>query len=140
MAPAPVISLDRQIADAAELLMESHVSIVTVVSEKGRPIGIVTNWDITRAAALKLPMDAPLTKIMTTDLVSTGPDTSILNCIRMLENHEFSAMPVVDGNRVLGIISGGYIGQENPVPPAPDRRLNTGAESLRQTQPIFFWP
>ena len=112
MAPAPVISLDRQIADAAELLMESHVSIVTVVSEKGRPIGIVTNWDITRAAALKLPMDAPLTKIMTTDLVSTGPDTSILNCIRMLENHEFSAMPVVDENRVLGIISGDILARK----------------------------
>lgn len=112
MVPAPVIGLDRQITDAAELLMESHVSIVTVVSEKGRPIGIVTNWDITRAAALKLPMEAPLTKIMTTDLVSTGPDTSILNCIRMLENHEFSAMPVVDENRVLGIVSGDILARK----------------------------
>ncbi len=112
MAPAPVIGLDGQITDAAELLMESNVSIVTVVSEKGRPIGIVTNWDITRAAALKLPMDAPLTKIMTTDLVSTGPDTSILNCIRMLENHEISAMPVVDENRVLGIISGDILARK----------------------------
>jgi glutamate dehydrogenase (NAD(P)+) len=112
MAPAPVIGLDRQITDAAELLVKSHVSIVTVVSEKGRPIGIITNWDITRAAALKLPMDAPLTKIMTTDLVSTEPDTSILNCIRMLENHEFSAMPVVDENRVLGIISGDILARK----------------------------
>jgi glutamate dehydrogenase (NAD(P)+) len=112
MAPAPVIGLDKQITDAAELLVESHVSIVTVVSEKGRPIGIVTNWDITRATALKLPMDAPLTKIMTTDLVSTGPDTSILNCIRILENHEISAMPVVDENRVLGIISGDILARK----------------------------
>jgi len=53
-----------------------------------------------------------LTKIMTTDLVSTGPDTSILNCIRMLENHEFSAMPVVDENRVLGIISGDILARK----------------------------
>jgi glutamate dehydrogenase (NAD(P)+) len=57
-------------------------------------------------------MDAPLTKIMTTDLVSTEPDTSILNCIRMLENHEFSAMPVVDENRVLGIISGDILARK----------------------------
>ncbi len=106
MAPAPTIGLDKRITDAAELLVAAPVSIVTVVSEKGRPIGIVTNWDITRATALKLPMDAPLTKIMTTDLVWTGPDTTILNCIRMLENHEISAMPVVDEDRVLGVISG----------------------------------
>jgi len=106
MAPVPVIGLSKQITDAAELLMKASVSIVMVVSEKGRPIGIITNWDITRATALKLPMDAPSTKIMTTDIIYTGPDTTILNCIRMLENHEISAMPVVDEDRVLGVISG----------------------------------
>ncbi|MCP4453258.1 MAG: CBS domain-containing protein, partial [Planctomycetes bacterium] len=85
MADGPTISLDKSIADAADLLVAAHVSIVTVVSEKGKLIGIVTNWDITRAMALKLPMDAPLTKIMTADVVYTGPDASIIDCIRMLE-------------------------------------------------------
>jgi len=106
MEPAPTIGLDKQISDAAELLVAAPVSIVTVVSEKKSLIGIVTNWDITRATALKLPMDASLTKIMTTDPVRTGPDTTILNCIRMLENHEISAMPVVKNDRVIGVISG----------------------------------
>tara|TARA_B100000614_G_scaffold231910_1_gene226223 strand:- start:459 stop:2327 length:1869 start_codon:yes stop_codon:yes gene_type:complete len=106
MAEAPTISLDKSIADAADLLVESHLSIVTVVSEKGKLIGIVTNWDITRATALKLPMDAPLTKIMTADVVYTGPETTILDCIRMLEHHEISAMPIVEENQVVGIVSG----------------------------------
>jgi glutamate dehydrogenase (NAD(P)+) len=82
MAPAPVIGLNKQITDAAELLVESHVSIVTVVSEKGRPIGIVTNWDITRATALKLPMDAPLTKIMTTFRGISWPGKPCSACFR----------------------------------------------------------
>ncbi|WDP92459.1 MAG: CBS domain-containing protein [Desulfobacter sp.] len=106
MGEAPVMGLDKTISDAAELLVASHVSMVTVVSEKGRPMGIVTNWDITRATALKLPTDAPLTRIMTADIVHISPEATILNCIRMLETNEISAMPVVEENRVIGIISG----------------------------------
>jgi glutamate dehydrogenase (NAD(P)+) len=106
MADAPTIEVDKSITDAANLLVESPVSIVNVVSEKGKLIGIVTNWDITRAMASKLPMDAPLTKVMTADVISTNPDTTIIDCIRMLENHEISAMPVVEDNKVVGVITG----------------------------------
>jgi CBS domain-containing protein len=106
MEDAPTIAVDRQITDAARLLVGSPVSIVNVVSEKGKLIGIVTNWDIAHAMASHLPMDAPLTRVMTADVVFTGPETPILDCVRMLENHEISAMPIVKNDQVLGIISG----------------------------------
>ncbi|MCK5835915.1 MAG: CBS domain-containing protein [Desulfobacula sp.] len=106
MADAPTIEVDKSITDAANLLVGSPVSIVNVVSEKGKLIGIVTNWDITRAMASKLSMDAPLTKVMTADVIYTEPDTTIIDCIRMLENHEISAMPVVEDNKVVGVITG----------------------------------
>ena len=106
MEKAPTIELDKSIAQAAQLLVASHVSIVNVVSEKGKLIGIVTNWDITKAMASKLSKDAPLTKIMTADVITNKPDATIIDCIRMLENHEISAMPIVDEDRVVGIISG----------------------------------
>ncbi len=106
MEEAPTISVDKSITDAAQLLVKAHVSIVNVVSEKGKLIGIVTNWDITKAMASKLPMDSPLTKVMTADVMTAGPDASILDCIRMLENHEISAMPIVADDKVVGVISG----------------------------------
>ncbi|MCP4023001.1 MAG: CBS domain-containing protein [Desulfobacteraceae bacterium] len=106
MADAPTIGLDKSVTDAAKLLVSSNIPIVNVVSEKGKLIGIVTNWDITNATAMKLPMDSPLTKIMVADVITSNPGSTILDCIRMLENHEISAMPVVDDNRVVGVISG----------------------------------
>jgi glutamate dehydrogenase (NAD(P)+) len=112
MEDAPTIGVDRQIADAARLLVKSRVSIVNVVSETGKLIGIVTNWDITRAMASHLPMDAPLTRVMTTDVIATGPDTPILDCVRMLENHEISAMPIVKKDRVAGIVSGDILAKK----------------------------
>ncbi|HKJ99658.1 MAG TPA: CBS domain-containing protein [Desulfotignum sp.] len=106
MEDAPTIGLDKQITDAAELLVKALVSIVNVVSKKGKLIGIVTDWDITHAMASQLPMDAPLTRVMTTDVIFTGPDTPILDCVRILENHEISAMPIVENDKVVGVISG----------------------------------
>lgn len=106
MEDAPTISVDKSVTDAAKLLVEAHVPIVNVVSEKGKLIGIVTNWDITKAMASKLPMDAPLTKVMTTDVVTTTPDSGIIDCIRKLENYDISAMPIVEDDKVIGVISG----------------------------------
>jgi glutamate dehydrogenase (NAD(P)+) len=106
MEDAPTIGVDKSVTDAAGLLVEAHVPIVNVVSEKGKLIGIVTNWDITKAMASKLPMDAPLTRVMTADVITTPPDAGIIDCIRKLENYDISAMPVVEDNKVIGVISG----------------------------------
>lgn len=106
MEEAPTIGVDKSVTDAAQLIVDAHVPIVNVVSQKGKLIGIVTSWDITRAMALKLPMDSPLTKIMTADVITSSPDATIIDCIRKLENHEISAMPIVDQDKVVGIISG----------------------------------
>ncbi len=56
--------------------------------------------------ASKLPLDSPLTKIMTADVITSSPDATIIDCIRKLENHEISAMPIVAEDKVVGIISG----------------------------------
>ncbi|WP_022667458.1 CBS domain-containing protein [Desulfospira joergensenii] len=71
-----------------------------------------------------LPMDAPLTRVMTADVVTIGPDAFIIVSIRMLENHEISAMPVVEDEKVLG--GGhlrGYFGPADPFPFAADHGL-----------------
>jgi len=112
MASAPTIEVDKSITDAANLLVNAPVSIVNVVSQKGKLIGIVTNWDITRAMASQMPMDTPLTKVMTADVITTGPDTTIIDCIRMLEHHEISAMPIVENNNVMGVISGDILARQ----------------------------
>jgi CBS domain-containing protein len=106
MEETPTIEIDKNIANAGQLLVDAQVPIVNVVSEKDKLIGIVTNWDITKAIASKLPMDAPLTKIMKTDVITTVPGVTIIDCIRILENHEISAMPIVDEDKVAGVISG----------------------------------
>ena len=65
----------------------------------------MTGWDITRAAALGSPEDQPLHEIMTEDVIFAKPTDSILDVIRKLEHYEISAMPIVEGGCVKGMVS-----------------------------------
>jgi CBS domain-containing protein len=43
--------------------------------------------------------------VMTKKVVTVGPDTDFKTCVNLLRTHRISAMPVVDGDFVLGIVS-----------------------------------
>lgn len=105
METAPAVGVDQSIAQAAKLLVNSTVPIVNILSEKGKLIGIVTSWDIANAMASEMTADTPLTKIMTADVVTCTPEATIVDCIRTLENHAISAMPVVASDKAVGVIT-----------------------------------
>jgi glutamate dehydrogenase (NAD(P)+) len=105
METAPAVGVDQSIAQAAKLLVNSTVPIVNILSEKGKLIGIVTSWDIASAMASEMTADTPLTKIMTADVVTCTPEATIIDCIRTLENHGISAMPVVESDKAVGVIT-----------------------------------
>lgn len=90
---------------AAQLLVETGCPILAVLNSRSELTGVVTNWDITKAAS-QGPIDqVPLEKIMTRRVISAAPGDSILDIVRKLESYEISAMPVVEGRQVRGMIS-----------------------------------
>jgi CBS domain-containing protein len=105
MEPIPTITEDRTVRDAAQLLVEKNSEILAVVSEAGDLSGVVTEWDITRASATACAEDMPLPEIMTREVITAKPTDNILDVVRQLEHYEISAMPVVDSEGVLGVIS-----------------------------------
>jgi glutamate dehydrogenase (NAD(P)+) len=105
MEPLPTIVEDHTVRDAAQLLVEENSEILAVVSAAGELTGVVTEWDVTRASATACAEDMPLTEIMTHEVIAARPTDTILDVVRMLEHYEISAMPVVDGEGVLGVIS-----------------------------------
>lgn len=105
MAPIPTIAKDRTVRDAAQLLIKESSDILAVVSAAGELTGVVTEWDVTRASATARAEDLPLTEIMTREVITAHPADSIIDVVHKLEHHEISAMPVVEGERVVGVIS-----------------------------------
>ena len=105
MEPIPTIPVQRCVKDAAICLVQEGCPILAVVDAGGVLVGVISEWDITRATALGSPDDQPLVEIMTRNVISASPTEGILDMIRKLEYHEISAMPVVDGGAVLGMVS-----------------------------------
>ena len=105
MAPIPTMRSDSQVQQAASLLVEAGSPILAVVSPEGKLMGVVTEWDITRAASTRCAEDATLESIMTREVVTAGPAESILEVVRRLEYYEISALPVVENGVVVGMIS-----------------------------------
>jgi CBS domain-containing protein len=76
-----------------------------VLNEKGALAGVVTDWDLTRAAAEGTPGNQAVETIMTREVVTSAPTEGILEMVRKLEYHDISALPVVDRGKVLGMVS-----------------------------------
>lgn len=52
-----------------------------------------------------MPRELPVTQIMTTDLVTLAPDTSVEDAVALLTEHGISGAPVVDGDgRLVGVL------------------------------------
>ena len=101
----PSIPVDSTVKQAAAALIQASSPILVVVNDQSELAGVVTDWDITRATAIGSPDNLPLEKVMTRDVISVDPQDGILEVIRKLEHHEISAMPVVSGKSVLGMVS-----------------------------------
>ena len=105
MEPIPTILATGTVQEAAQKLIQADCSILAVISTEGNLAGVVTDWDITQATAVGCSDEMPLSEIMSANVLSVTPEDGILTIVRKLEHHEISAMPVVDGQKVLGFVS-----------------------------------
>ena len=105
MEPMPTIEAGCSVLEAAAKLVEAGIPILAVVSSQGDLVGVVTEWDITRATSIGSPEQQRLKEIMTRKVISASPHDSILELVRKLEYHKISAIPIVDKGVVLGVVS-----------------------------------
>jgi CBS domain-containing protein len=105
MVPIPMITAEKTIGDAATMLLDAESDILAVVGVQGELVGVVTDWDIVRAAAQGLLLSQPLADIMSRNVISASPQETVTEMIHKLEVNEISSMPVVDENGVLGMVS-----------------------------------
>jgi CBS domain-containing protein len=93
------------VAEAATVMGERRIGSALVM-EDDRLLGIFTERDIVRA--LGQHFDAAghsVSEWMTQDPLTVPPDTSVEVALRTMFDHGFRHLPVVDGDRVVGIVS-----------------------------------
>ena len=108
MTPDPfVVSSHEPVNRIAELIRRRGIKQVPVVDIHNHLVGIVTDRDIRSAVAAVGAEDIDLLAgdIMSTDLVTIAPYEELSDAARLLCRHEFGALPVVVGERVVGILT-----------------------------------
>jgi glutamate dehydrogenase (NAD(P)+) len=105
MEPLQSIRPDRSVRDAAQMLISDPHEMLAIVSASGVLMGVVTDWDITKASATACAADVPVAEIMSREVITAQPDDNVIDVVRKLETHEISAMPVVDQGPVVGVVS-----------------------------------
>ena len=89
-------------------LMESAGVRHLLVVEGDRLTGIVSNRDVRRLlgeAARALPLAEPVSRIMTEGPVTVPPETPIAVATRLLLDGRIGALPVREGERVVGVFT-----------------------------------
>ncbi len=96
-----VISISPQasLQDAARLLSDYHISGVPVLDDERRMVGIVTQADIIGKAG------ETVADIMTNRVVSVSETASVDEVAQILTSNRFKRVPVLRGERVVGIVS-----------------------------------
>jgi CBS domain-containing protein len=96
----------QTVRDACCLMADAKLSSV-LVTDQGRLVGIFTERDaFRRVFARALDPDATrLHDVMTRDPVTITPDDSVADAIRRMDEFGYSHLPVVEGERVLGVLT-----------------------------------
>ncbi len=105
MIPMKTVNIDGSVQEAAGIITDGLNNMIAVVSAEDQLCGVVTAWDIALAVAEGVCEELHLKTIMTREVVQASPDDSILDVVRELEQHQISALPVVEEGRVLGLIN-----------------------------------
>jgi len=118
------VTPDTLVEDAAQEMLENGIGSVMVVDEENHLEGILTTTDFVEIVAEQKPKDqTPVSKYMTTAVVTTTAQESIRDVADTMIKHGFHHTPVVDEDEgVIGMITtsdlAGYISRVQSPSPA----------------------
>lgn len=99
------------LSDAVKLLAERHIGAVVITGAADRVAGILSERDIVRALAARGPaaLDEQVGSVMTRNVVTCACNETMSDLMERMTAHRFRHLPVVDENKLVGIISIGDV-------------------------------
>lgn len=109
------VTADQSVLDAIKLMAEKNIGALLVTdagnasdnSGANKLIGLLSERDYARKVILKGKNSHSTTvgEIMSSNLVTVGPDTDVDSCMALMNKHKIRHLPVLDRNRIVGILS-----------------------------------
>jgi len=102
---------DAIVYRSLELMSEKGVGALMVVNDKGKVEGILTERDYARKVFLKgrSSKETYVKEIMTSELFAVNMASSIEECMALMTEKRIRHLPVMDGDKLVGMISIGDV-------------------------------
>jgi len=107
------ISPEASVLDALKLMADKEVGALVVLEDEGLA-GIFSERDYARKVILhgKSSKDTSVREIMTSKVVYVRPEQSVEECMALMTDKRIRHLPVLQDNRVIGVISIGDVVKE----------------------------
>ena len=126
--PVVTVTPDASVAEVAALLLEKRISGVPVVDQTGQIVGILSEGDLLRRVETDTQRHRPhwlemllgqsgdassfikshasrVGDVMSHDVIASHPEASLREIAELMERHGIKRVPIVDGGRIVGIVS-----------------------------------
>lgn len=101
---------EASVLEALKLMADKNVGSL-VVLEDAAVVGVFTERDYARKVILlgRASRDLPVREIMTSELITVGPDATLADCMRLMTENRVRHLPVMDAGRQIGLVSIGDV-------------------------------
>jgi acetoin utilization protein AcuB len=98
------ISPNTSILKAIELMRKKSIRHLPVV-DGGKFVGFVTEGDLRQASLLSMVDKVSIEDVMIKNPVTVSPEASIEEAAKLINYHRIGGLPVIKGDRLVGIIT-----------------------------------
>ncbi len=122
------VGVNASIGEVAAILLNNHISAAPVVDEKGELVGIVSEGDLIRRPEIGTAKrhswwlelisnkwasateyikshSRKVADVMTRDVITAKPDTALGDIAALLERNRIKRVPIVEGGKLVGLVS-----------------------------------
>lgn len=99
------VTMQDNVYEVAVKMKENDIGFVPVV-DGNKLLGVITDRDLViRGYAEKKSGSTAIEEVMTTDLITATPHTSVDEAIELMGRHQIRRLPVVDNGNLIGVIA-----------------------------------
>ena len=107
------------VCDVAKKMSERHIGCLPVCDKEKKVVGLVTDRDIIlrSIACDKDVKQTPISDIMTTSVCCCEAESEISEATKLMSELQIRRIPVIENNKVVGMLSLGDLVNERKVSP-----------------------
>ena len=100
------VQADDLVLDALKVLADHSVGAVLVLDDT-KLVGVFSERDYARQGELagRSAADTPVRELMSAEVITVVPDNTVEQCMALMTAKRVRHLPVVDGHRIVGLIS-----------------------------------